>query len=140
MMKHFRLGALVAACLALSLPAFALDLSLDGTLRGNCGTGTASGGAVTLNNKCGVITTEALTNLKDSEYTLTITSSAIAAADIVIAMVQNALNTAGEPSITRITPAAGSVAIVVKNLLTGPLGTGATFNNTLKISYFTIKP
>jgi len=140
MMKHFRLGALVAACLALSLPAFALDLSLDGNLRGNCGTATSSAGAVTLNNKCGVITTEALTTVKDSEYTLTVTSSSIAAADIVIAMVQNALNTAGEPSITRVTPAAGSVAIVVKNLLTGPLGTGASFNNTLKISYFTIKP
>ena len=140
MMKHFRLGALVAACLALSLPAFALDLSLDGTFRGNCGTGTASGGAVTLNNKCGVVTTEVLTTLKDSEYSLTLTNSAIAAADIVIAQVQNALNTAGEPLITRVTPAAGSVIIVVKNMLTGPLGTGASFNNTLKVSFFTIKP
>jgi hypothetical protein len=54
--------------------------------------------------------------------------------------VQNALNTAGEPVITRVTPAGGSVAIVVKNLLTGPLGVGASFNNTLKISFFTIKP
>jgi hypothetical protein len=140
MMKHFRLGALVAACLAFALPAFALDLSLDGTLRGNCGTVTASGGAATLANKCGVVTSETLTTVKDSEYTLTLTNTAIAAADLTLVQVANGTNSGGEPVITRVTPGAGSVVIVVKNLLTGALGTGASFNGTLKISYFNIKP
>lgn len=144
MIKSTRLlGLAIAACAAVAmahLPAIAADTSLDGNLRGNCSTAIASSGAATLNNKCGIITTEVLTTLKDSEYTLTLTDSVIAAADIVLASVQNALNTAGEPIITRITPAAGSVAIVVKNYVNGPLGTGASFNNTLKITYLVIKP
>jgi hypothetical protein len=134
------LGALAIACVSLAAPAYAVDTSLDGNLRGNCGTVTASSGAATLANKCGVVTSESLTTLKDSEYTLTLTNSAIAAADVVLATVANGTNSGGEPSITRVTPGAGSLVIVVKNLLTGAVGTGASFNGTIKINYFNIKP
>src|ERR1035437_3326958 len=104
MMKHFRLGALVAACLAFSLPAFALDLSLDGTLRGNCGTVAASGGAATLANKCGVVTSESLSTLKDSEYPPTLPNPAIAAAALPLVQGENGTNGGGDPAITRVTP------------------------------------
>src|SRR5438477_5435946 len=97
MFKH--LGRLIGAgllAMALFVPqAFATDLSLDGNLRLQCGTGTAASNAVTLNNKCGTITTEALTTGIGSTYALTLTNSSIAAADVVLVQVGNGTNTGG---------------------------------------------
>jgi hypothetical protein len=138
MMKHFRLGALVAACLALSLPAFALDLSLDGSLRGNCGTvastGNGTADTATLNNKCGVVTTESLTAPTASEFTLTLTNSAIAAADIPLVTISNGTNTSGLVALERATVTASTLTVVVRQMST------ASLNGTLKVNYFIIKP
>lgn len=80
------------------------------------GTATAVAGAATLNNRFGKITTAALTTAAAAEYTLTLTNSAISAEDIVMVSVAYGTATAGNPVVTRITPAAGSVVIIVQNI------------------------
>lgn len=88
MMKKFILAGFAAlaltAALALAPPARAADVAIDGNLRVNCGEVTAASGAATLNNKCGVITTEALTTTSGSVYTLLLTNSVATGSDIVL--------------------------------------------------------
>jgi hypothetical protein len=139
MIKRFLgLVASIGLLASLAMPVHAADLSLDGNLRLNCGTVTATGngtaGAATLANKCGVVTTEALTGPTASEYTLTLTNSVIAAADIVLFSVANGTNTTGLMAAERVTPAAGSAVFVVRQMST------ASANGTLTIRYFVIKP
>ncbi len=98
--------------------------------RVNGGTATSAAGAVTLNNRWGVITTEALSTAAVTNYTLTITNSQIAATDMVFASVANGTNSAGNPLVLRVTPAAGSVVIVIRNV-----DSAAALNGTLVISY-----
>jgi|SRR5262245_13554773 len=97
-------------------------------------TGTASSGAVTFNFPIGKITTEALTTAQNATYTLTITDSRIFAADIVAASLANGTNTQGTPMITRITPANGSVVILVKNMH----DSAQALNGTLVISFWVV--
>lgn len=128
----------IAAALALAIPlaisqAPAADLSVDGNLRLQCGTATGTAAASTLANKCGKITTESLTTAAGATFTETITNTAVAAADICLASVST--TGTGSPAITRITPAAGSLVILVQNV-----HASAAFNNTLVISYLCIKP
>ena len=100
-------------------------------------TGTASGGAVTLNAAgSGIITTEALSSAAGSPYTLTLTNNMVAAADLVFATVQNGTNTGGDPYLKTVTPGAGSVVIVVGNT-TEVVSTA--LNGTLKIGFLIIK-
>lgn len=93
-------------------------------------TGTASSGAVTLAALAAKITTEALSTAAGSLYTLTITNSMVAADDIVMASVQNGSASAGSPMIEKVTVAAGSIVILVKNV-----HSSAAFNGTLKIAF-----
>lgn len=79
------------------------------------GTATATAGAATLDNRFGKITTEALTTAQNANYTLTITNASIRASDLVFASVANGTNTQGTPIIVRVTPAAGSLVIIVRN-------------------------
>ena len=117
MLRIFRLlpVALALAFALVASPVRALDISLDGFLRGQCGTATASANAATLNNKCGVITSESLTTAAGSSYTLTLTNSTIAATDIVLVSVASGatINTyqVGVDAI-----AAGSCRIHVRNV------------------------
>lgn len=143
-----RLGALCALLILLLVllapqRSQAANLSLDGNLIGSCGTGTASAGAVTLANKCGVITSEALVTAKGSDYTLTITNTVAAAADIAWCSVENGTNTGGAPQLMRCTAGAGTIVVVVKNYPFG-IGTnitdGSVFNGTIKVKYFLAKP
>lgn len=99
--------------------------------RTNGGTATATAGAATLNNRFGVITSEALTTAQDASYTLTITNSQIAATDMVFASVANGTNTQGTTVITKVTPAAGSLVIIVTN----KHASAVALNGTLKIAY-----
>ena len=78
-------------------------------------TGTAAAGAVTLNASAGRITSEALTTAAGADYTLTMTNSRITATSIVLAAPGNGTNTIAGLSVQRITPAAGSVVILVRN-------------------------
>lgn len=92
-------GALaLAAALAFAPMALAADQAIDGNLRLSCGEATASSNAATLNNKCGVITTEVLSTAAGSEYLLNVTNSVATASDIVLWSVEwgNVANT-GDP-------------------------------------------
>lgn len=97
----------------------------------NSGTATAAAGAATLNNRFGVITSEALTTAQNGIYTLTITNSAIRASDLVFASVANGTNSQGSPVVTRIQPAAGSLVILVANLH----ASAVALNGTLLVSF-----
>lgn len=97
-------------------------------------TATATAGAATLNMPMGVITSESVTTAAAAAYTLTLTNSTVAAADVVVASVANGTNTQGIPVIGRVTPAAGSVVIVVYNL-----HASQALNGTIKIAYAVIK-
>ena len=156
-MKMFRKLALAACAVsAIATAALAIQPGTSGTwkerqqqavrigvLEQLNNTGTASSGAVTMNAgsslnpmASGIVTSESLSTAQGSPYTLTITNTLIAAADIVVATVQNGTNTGGNPFIKTVTPAAGSVAIIVGN---STENTPGSFNGTLKISFFVIK-
>lgn len=100
-------------------------------------TATATGGAATLNQAgSGIVTTESLTTAAGSDYTLTLTNNMIGAADVVLASVQYGTSTTGSPYVARVTPAAGSVVIIVRN---GQSSVDAVLNGTLKISFLVVK-
>lgn len=112
-------------------------LVTGGSLKLDTGTktATASAGAATLNKASGKITTEALTTAQDAAYTLTLTNSTIAAADVVLASIANGTNTQGTPILARVTPGSGSVVIVVYN----KHASAEALNGTLVISYAVLK-
>jgi hypothetical protein len=97
----------------------------------NSGTATATAGAATLANRFGKITSEALTTAQNANYTLTITNSEIRASDIVFASVANGTNSQGTPIIVRVTPAAGSLVIIVRNAH----DSAQALNGTLVVSF-----
>jgi hypothetical protein len=97
-------------------------------------TATATSGAATLNQPSGLITSEALTTAAGATYTLTITNSTVAATDIPFASVYNGTNSAGTPVIATVTPASGTLTIVVRNA-----HASAAFNGTLKIAFATLE-
>ena len=94
------------------------------------GTATATAGAATLNKAAGKVTSEALTTAAAAAYTLTVTCSEVAAADLVFASIANGTNTQGIPVISRVTPAAGSFVVVVSNQ-----HATEALNGTLVVSY-----
>lgn len=101
---------------------------------GSTKTASATSGAATLNSPSGVVTSEALTTAAAATYTLTLTNSTIAAADIVLVSMGNGTNSAGAPVINTVTPAAGSVVVVVKNV-----HASAALNGTLTFAYTIVK-
>jgi hypothetical protein len=97
-------------------------------------TATASAGAATLNKMSGVVTSESLTTAAGADYTLTLTNSDIAAADQVFASVQNGSNTQGDLTVGSVTPGAGQVVIVMRNM-----HASQALNGTIKISFLVVK-
>lgn len=95
-------------------------------------TATAVAGAATLDAMSGVVTSEAVTTAAGATYTLTLTNNQIAAADVVLVSV--AAGGTGMATVARVTPAAGSVAIIIQNI-----AGAAAFNAALKISFVVIK-
>lgn len=79
------------------------------------GVATAVAGAATLSNYSGTVTSEALVTAAAATYTLTLTNTKVTAASIVMVSLANGTNTQGVLALTRVTPAAGSVVIVVTN-------------------------
>lgn len=142
------LAGIVAALLVGAVAAYAIQPGTSGTekrfqqqgLRSGVliqknNTATASSGAATLNAAgSGVITSEDLTTAAGSNYTLTLTNSMIASGDIVLASVRNGGSTQGEPMIETVTPADGSVVIIVRN----NAGSDA-LNGSIKISFLVVK-
>jgi hypothetical protein len=114
----------------------ATGLISGGALQVDTGTktATASGGAATLAKDSGKITSESLTTAAGATYTLTLTNSSIAAADMVFASVAYGTATAGTPTVTRVTPGANSVVIVIQNI-----HASAALNGTIVISFLVAK-
>ena len=129
-----KLLSLVFGLALFASPALAADVALDGFLRGNCGTVTESGGAGTLANKCGVVTTASLTAPAGSEYAVTLTNTAATLGDIVLWSVGNGTNTTGLAIMARATVAAGSIVFTIRH------ATSTNFNGTLLLTYFVLKP
>jgi len=98
-------------------------------------TATAAAGAATLAALQGKITTEALTTAANATYTLTLTNSQIAAADVVLVSVANGTNSQATVILGRVTPASGSVVITVLN----KHDSAVAFNGTLVISFRVFK-
>lgn len=96
----------------------------------NIGTATASSGAATLNKISGTITSEALTTAAGADYTLTLTNSTIAATSRVFATPDNGTNTTAGMAVGRVTPAAGSVVILVRNT-----HASVAWNGTIKVNF-----
>jgi hypothetical protein len=101
---------------------------------GSTKTASATAGAATLNSPSGVVTSESITTAAAATYTLTLTNSCIAATDIVLVSQGNGTNTQGAPVIQSITPAAGSVVVVVKNV-----HASQALNGTLTFSFVIVK-
>ena len=97
--------------------------------------GSAAAGAITLNAPAGIVTSEAITTAQNATYTLTITNSFIAASDIVTCSLANGTNTQGTPMIVRVTPAAGSLVILVKNMH----DSAQALNGTIVVSFIATK-
>lgn len=101
------------------------ELILDAGVK----TATASSGAATANGQAFKITSEALSTAAGSAYTLTVTNASVAAGDVVLASVALGTATTGQPVVETVTPAAGSVVIVVRNR-----DGSAAFNGTIVVS------
>lgn len=97
-------------------------------------TAAATAGAATLNKMSGKITSEALTTAGLADYTLTLTNTNIAAADIVLASVGNGTNTQGTIAVGSVVAAAGSATIAVHNL-----HATQALNGTIVISFAVLK-
>ena len=129
--------ALAAAVLLAAQPARALDIALDGYLRAQCGTASATAGAATLANKCGKVTSEALVTAAGAVYTLTVTTTGanMEATDICLSSVAFGTSSAGTPAISRTQVAANSLVVTVQNI-----HAANAFNGTIVVNYFCLKP
>lgn len=110
-------------------------LQVDGGMSAGLGAATAAAGAATLNARQGKITSEALTTAQNAFYTLTITNSEVAAADMAFASVANGTNTQGTPMVCRVTPGAGSLVVEIQN----KHASAQALNGTLVISFMVVK-
>jgi hypothetical protein len=110
-------------------------LTVTGGIKQTMGAVAAVAGAATLAALQGKVTSEALTTAQNAIYTLTLTNTQIAAADIVLVSVANGTNTQGSPTVTRVSPAAGSVVILVANLH----ASAQALNGTIVVSFVVIK-
>lgn len=131
------LNAIVRAINALSLAissgtAGVFTTLTTGALHLDTGTktATATSGAATLNKQAGVVTSESITTAAGSDYTLTITNSNVVVGAQIFASVQLGTATTGEPAVTSVTSAAGSVVIKIRNI-----AASAAFNGTILISF-----
>jgi hypothetical protein len=96
-------------------------------------TATGSAGASTLNGTRGTITTEALSTAAGGTFTETITNSSITAASQVFVTIGNGTNSAGQPALATVTPAAGSVVLKIQNI-----HASAALNGTLAIGFLVV--
>ena len=98
-------------------------------------TGSATSGAASVEGELVSITSEAITTAAGATYTLTITNSRVSASSTCLASVRFGTSTTGVPVITRITPASGSVVVVLQNI-----HASAAFNGTLKLDLLVLNP
>lgn len=97
-------------------------------------TATGAAGAVTLHRLTGKITTESLNTAADTTLTYTLTNTHIKATDMVFVSIARGTLTTGSPVVEAVTPANGSVVILIRNV-----SAAAAFNGTLVLSFFIAK-
>ena len=100
---------------------------------GAAGTVTAAAGAATLAAYNGTVTSEALTTAAAADYVLTLTNSRVLVGSRVFASCDNGTNTTEGMAINRVTPAAGSVVIRVRNT-----HAATAWNGTIKINFYVL--
>jgi hypothetical protein len=93
-------------------------------------TATATAGAATLSQPAGVVTSEAITTAAAAAYTLTITNTLVTTSSIVMASVSFGTSTTGVPLLSRVTPTANTITVVVQNG-----HASAAFNGTIKVAF-----
>ena len=94
------------------------------------GLATSTAAAATVNTQIGQVTTEALVTAAGSTYTFTLTNALIKAQSQVFVSVGKGTATAGEPVVQFVTPAAGSVVILIRNV-----AAAAALNGTITINF-----
>lgn len=119
----------------LKVESLELTSGRNGYINLDSSTTTAVAGAATLAKYAGKITSEALTTAQDAVYTLTLTNSLAAAADIVVCSLANGTNTQGTPILTRAVCGAGSITFIVVN----KHATAQALNGTIVVSYVLFK-
>lgn len=116
------------------MKVFNRDVVVNGTIRQNVGAAVAASGAATLNRAAGKVTSESLTTAQNLFYTLTITNDKVKADSVVFASVANGTNTQGTPMVVRVTPANGSLVVVVQN----KHASSEALNGTLVVSFLAV--
>jgi hypothetical protein len=127
-MKKSKLLLAPAIVLALFVASILPSFSASPTTK-HSNVATATAGAATLNATSGTITSEALVTAAGADYTLTLTNSLATTTSFVFCGVYNGTNSAGAPTVSTSTAAAGSVVIKIHN------SAAAAFNGTIKIFY-----
>jgi len=78
------------------------------------GTATTTGGAATINQQSGVLTTPALTTAAGSSYVITLTNSFLTTSSVFLTSLQGGTSTANNITITS-TPGAGTGTVTITN-------------------------
>lgn len=101
------------------------------------GAATAASGAATLDNHhAGVITSESLTTTAGSDYTLTLTSNAVTASDIILWSVERGTSTTGDPEAKAVEMGAGTAIFRVLNATNRIV---SAFNGQIRIKFVIVK-
>jgi hypothetical protein len=135
-MRNNKFLSIGVALVALALAAVITPRSADAQQRlFGYGTATSTAAAATINHTSGLITTEALTTAGLADYTFTLTNSTIESAGaVVVASISYGTNSAGTPVVQRITPAAGSCVIIIRNQ-----HATVALNGTIKIAFAVLR-
>lgn len=96
------------------ITAFAAGATIDTDSGTATATGTGTTGSATINKMAGVVTTTTMTSTAGNTYTLTITNSTVAAADIVLVSFTSA--TTGLPVLGNVTPGSGAFTVTFTNI------------------------
>lgn len=111
-----------------------LAFGSGGTFESDSGTATASSGSATLNKMAGKITTNSMTTAALGSFTLTVTNSTVASADMVFCSLAIGSLTNGTPIIRAVTPGSGSFTVSIYNA-----HATSAFNGTVVVSFFVVK-
>lgn len=96
---------------------------------------TAASNAASATGELVEVTSEALTTAAGATYTLTLTNPRVASSSTVFATVKYGTATAGTPVVTRITPANGSVVVIVQNI-----HASSALDGTIIIDFLVLNP
>lgn len=124
--KAFGALALVALSLLVSAPSYAFDMAVSPS------TVTGAANAATCANAFCVVTTESVSTAAGATYTETVTATPVTAASLCFASV--AAGGTGTAAVAKVTPAAGSLVIIVQNI-----HASVAFNAALVITYACFK-